>query len=103
MEEVQGAGLAGAEPVVIDRPTIPAAAVIGSTKRGQDLVERHLLGHHQLAFSLGAGRPPASTGGAGRRDGPSQGRAVDVAAVGTPAGAREVEGGAARVKQPGRR
>ena len=62
VEEVQGAGLAGAELVVIDRPHHPAAAVIGSTDLGQDLVECHLLGHHQLVFSLGAGRP-ASTGG----------------------------------------
>jgi hypothetical protein len=38
MEEVQGAGLAGAEPVVIDRPSIPSRRGMGSTDLGEDLV-----------------------------------------------------------------
>src|SRR4029450_7512545 len=55
VEEVQGADLAGAEPVVVDRSTIPAAAGVLGTLGGQDLVERRLPGLGLLALGVGVG------------------------------------------------
>src|SRR5512132_743660 len=55
MEEVQGADLAGAELVVVDRQVVPAAAGVLGTLLGQDLVERRLAGLDLLALAVGVG------------------------------------------------
>src|SRR5215217_168683 len=55
MEVVQGADLAGAELVVVDRQVVPAAAGVLGTLLGQDLVERLLPRLDLLALGLGVG------------------------------------------------
>src|SRR5215213_1943767 len=103
MEEVQGAGLAGAEPVVIDRPTIPAAGAWAAQTWAR------------IWLTPPPGPPPAGVQpwcgspigvdwrSWGRDDDPSQLRAVDVAAMGAPARAREGQGRLSRGEAAGRR
>src|SRR5829696_3342086 len=55
VEEVQGADLAGAELVVVDRLVVPPAAAVLGADLGQDLVEGLLAGHHLLALGVGVG------------------------------------------------